>query len=609
VVRVCVWTGLIGFDGARTGRRDVRALGVLAILGLTLVLVSAADASTNFTWSGNANAPVPEWSEATNWTPETAPISGEEIEALSFPALAGKGLSCTFTTPNGGCGYGSENNVSNLTAESMNIDDGEDYSIIGKPITLGAGGLFASPTTSTSTLTISELDLPIVLDASQAWNIGDQGAQNLFENDLYLEGSLTGSGALTVTLNDGPALYVENKTEVGPVVIDGANASGEHIENGALFLGDGELNSSDREPVDLSNIFFSGAGTIGALSADNSTLHVGYETDPAEGIRASSVKLGANAAVLFNIVSSGTTAQADYSQLVSEGPLELGGVVGVVVSKPTKTASCPVLVPGATYTLLSTTGNLSGTFANAPEGGPEITVYFSEECSHPSQSMRIGYDRNGSTETVTGTVEAKAKEEKERDEEGIRKGSEALKIIAEREARERAERAVAEQKVREEAGRLPSSAAVTGALQIPTRTPLDEGGSVSLDGSAITVQSSGEAAVKLACAGTTKCTGKLTLTANGTKADRLRRDEKAKTKIIGVADFSIAAGKTTTIKLTLNTIGQALLSGDHGRLSASLMVLKSAPAPSQTHTDSVHLAQQKPHGDASSNARRATGRH
>ncbi len=577
--------GRVLFGGARAGGLPILVVSALAILGPMLVLTSVANASTNFTWSGNANAPVPEWSEAANWTPEAAPKLGEAIEALSFPVLAGKGLSCTFTTPNGGCGYGSENNVSGLTAESMDIDDGEDYSIIGRPITLGAGGLSASPTTSTSALTISELDLPIVLGASQTWNIGDQGAKNLFENDLYLGGNLTGGGALTIAMSDGPALYVENQTEVGPVAIDGASASGEHIENGVLLLEDGELNSSDREPVDLSNIFFSGAGAVGALSADNSTLHVGNETDPAEGIRASSVKLDANAAVLFNIVSSGTTAQADYSQLVSEGPVELGGVIGVVVSKPTKTASCPVLVPGATYTLLSAADSLSGTFANAPEGGPEITVYFSQECSHPSQSMRIGYNRNGGTETVTGTVEAKAKEEKERDEEVIRKGSEALKIIAEREAKERAEKAAAEQRAREEAGRLPSSATVTGT----TQPSLSEAGSVLLDGSNIIVQSSGEAVVKLACAGTTKCVGKLTLTVKSAA----KKSKKAKAETIGTATFSISPNETTSIKLTLSAAGKALLGADHGRLGATLSILKSSPAPSQTHTDSIHLVQQK----------------
>jgi PKD domain len=119
-------------------------------------------------------------------------------------------------------------------------------------------------------------------------------------------------------------------------------------------------------------------------------------------------------------------------------------------------------------------------------------------------------------------------------------------------------------------------------------------GSVLLSGSSITVQSSGEAQVKLACAGTTKCAGKLTLMAKGAT----KKGKKAKTETIGTATFSIAPNGTTTIKLTLSATGKALLGADHGRLSASLTILKSSPVPSQTHTDSVHLVQQKAHGKA-----------
>jgi hypothetical protein len=114
---------------------------------------------------------------------------------------------------------------------------------------------------------------------------------------------------------------------------------------------------------------------------------------------------------------------------------------------------------------------------------------------------------------------------------------------------------------------------------------------VSLDGSTITVQSSGEAGVKLACTGTATCSGKLTLTGKGTP----KKGKKAKTVTIGTATFSIPTGKTATIHLKLNAAGKALLSFDHGRLSASLTLLKSSPAPSQTHIENVHLAQQKAH--------------
>jgi hypothetical protein len=115
--------------------------------------------------------------------------------------------------------------------------------------------------------------------------------------------------------------------------------------------------------------------------------------------------------------------------------------------------------------------------------------------------------------------------------------------------------------------------------------------SVVLDGLTVDVENSREAAVKLTCSDVATCAGKLTLTARGTT--RKDRKTKAKATAIGTARFSIPAGKTTTVELALNAAGRALLGADHGRLSASLTVLRSSPAPSQTHTESVQLVQEK----------------
>jgi hypothetical protein len=118
--------------------------------------------------------------------------------------------------------------------------------------------------------------------------------------------------------------------------------------------------------------------------------------------------------------------------------------------------------------------------------------------------------------------------------------------------------------------------------------------SVSLDGSTIVVQRSGAAEVKLTCTGVATCSGKLTLTGKSTP----KKGKKAKTETIGTASFSVLSGRTAAIELKLNGAGKALLSADHGRLGATLSILKSSPAPSQRHTDSVHLIQQKARGKA-----------
>jgi hypothetical protein len=120
-------------------------------------------------------------------------------------------------------------------------------------------------------------------------------------------------------------------------------------------------------------------------------------------------------------------------------------------------------------------------------------------------------------------------------------------------------------------------------------------GGVSLAGTRIAT-TRGEAAVKLTCTGTGTCRGRVTLTVT-VRGRRKRNGRRAsKTETIGTASFSIPAGRTATIKLKLNATSKALLSAAHGRLSASLTVLKSAPAPSQKHSENVQLVQQKARG-------------
>ena len=97
-------------------------------------------------------------------------------------------------------------------------------------------------------------------------------------------------------------------------------------------------------------------------------------------------------------------------------------------------------------------------------------------------------------------------------------------------------------------------------------------GSVSLEGSTIPVKGGDAAEVKLTCTGTATCAGELTLTAKSTT--KKGKKQHSKTQTIGTAGFSIPAGSTTTVKLTLGAAGKALLKAAHGRLSASLKILE-----------------------------------
>ena len=125
-----------------------------------------------------------------------------------------------------------------------------------------------------------------------------------------------------------------------------------------------------------------------------------------------------------------------------------------------------------------------------------------------------------------------------------------------------------------------------------TTTATPNACSVSLASARITVKGASEATIKLTATGTDTCSGKLTLTVK-TKGKKGGNQRRSRTMTIGTATFSILTGRTVNVELRLDAAGRALLGADHGRLSATLTVLKSSPAPSQTHSENVRLVQWK----------------
>jgi hypothetical protein len=120
-------------------------------------------------------------------------------------------------------------------------------------------------------------------------------------------------------------------------------------------------------------------------------------------------------------------------------------------------------------------------------------------------------------------------------------------------------------------------------------------GGVSLADTSVTIRRNGMALVKLNCLGVTSCHGKLTLTATGTTKAKDRK-QRSHTVTIGAMSFAISGDETKTVKLELNATGRALLSTDHGRLSAHLAILELEPNSGQTQSKSVSLVEQKTHG-------------
>jgi hypothetical protein len=567
----------------RSDRRKIGtsvALCVLVVIGLVLAPSAGATVSS-FKWTGAAAEGTRGWSDSANWEADGTPSSSGSV-ALEFPMLTSAG--CISSSPTDTC-YESENNVSGLNVELMRVDDSHEYVIAGRPITLDGYGLSALPATNTSKPIVSLVALPITLGAEQAWHIDGQNSDEAIdENQLLLVDSVSGeSHRLTVDVADSGGLDLANDNEVGPLSLEGASFIRPDILNGVVELLGAKLNASNGEPVSLSHLFVVGTGATGPLKTDAIELLVRPGGDHAEPLEVKSATLDRESWVDFDVVDAGATPGLDYAQLASKGPIELDDAkLGVVAED-----SCTALTSGQTYTLITTAGNITGSFGNAGED-EEIPVEYPKSCAMGKQHLRIEYDRNGGTKTVTATVTAPRDEGAGlplpvntinpyvRDEDSSEWGAIAGTL------------SIAEywntQRALEEAERK-----ARAALESKQST-IAEASLASID---IAVQSNGMALVKLKCSGSASCVGKLTLTAVATSKGKHKRSH---TTAIGTAGFSIAAGKAASVNLKLNATGRALLSADHGHLSARLTIDQSAPAPAHTQTKGVDLLQRKVHG-------------
>jgi len=117
-------------------------------------------------------------------------------------------------------------------------------------------------------------------------------------------------------------------------------------------------------------------------------------------------------------------------------------------------------------------------------------------------------------------------------------------------------------------------------------------GDVSLIGTSIAVQANGTASVKVGCGGSAVCHGRLTLSTKDTVD--VKGKQTLRTVPIGAASFSVAGGRSKTIRIKLGPVGRGLLSS-HGHLSARLSIVKLEPAPRQSWVKAVQLVLQRAH--------------
>jgi hypothetical protein len=356
---------------------------LVALCGATIFSEPAA-AAPDFTWAGGAALGSPEWSHASNWTGGSGP-SGT-VGTVTFPALPR--VACTASPPTETC-YQSHNDVAGITANRLAIESG--YAIDGNAVTIGADGV--AVTNVRSVAQASSLDLPVTLGTSQSWSI-DGGSGGYAELDLG--GVLSGTASsLEVGLQNYALLDLRADDEVGPVTITGAdptNNGGGASANGFVTLGSdssaGALNSSDHNPVTLSDVALRGSGSLGPLTTAGDTIQIGasYPAPPGTVAVNGDASLDAATIAAFRIDPSGS------SRLTATGNVDLGGArLRAAVGAPACLAS------GQTFTIVSAAA-VTGMFAGVPDGA---TVHIDPpvlDCT--PAALRIHY----TSSTVTGTV-------------------------------------------------------------------------------------------------------------------------------------------------------------------------------------------------------------
>lgn len=366
-------------------RGDVRHRGwwlaVLTTLSL-LILALPAAAQADDAWSG-ASTTSQSWSDTGNWMGGVAPSN--PAGTLTFPDLG----SCAAPAA---C-YTSHNDLTGISATGLVFSNttGSGYHILGNGLTVGPGGLTDTSGKSTT------LNTPLTLSAPQTWTIGSTGSYNSVS--LASPATVGGSVAVSVVF---PALgrgnlFADSDMEVGPVTVTGI---------GGLDIGGpaspgprtpGSVNGTNGNPVAISSgatLVANPGATVGPLSFSSASLLLG--TQPGN---TSTTTLGVNGPVSLDSASStttfindnGATPGTDYSQLTASGDVSLGGVLHL------DQGTCVALSRGDVATLVSTTGTLTGTYSNAPNGA---TLTMSSSCQATAPQVQIAYTATSVTATV-----------------------------------------------------------------------------------------------------------------------------------------------------------------------------------------------------------------
>jgi hypothetical protein len=388
-------------------QRAMSALGM--VLTLSLCVVSAASAE-DFAWSGGG--PGAAWSTAGNWQGGTAPPPSSTIGTLTFPLRPSQ--------------TNTDNDLSGLSINYMQVDDSHNDLIGGQAFTLGSGGLSVNATEGSEAQL--GFDSPIILGASQTWTVaGPPGTPPAFSwsQSVGFSEPLTGESAdLTINLNSHTLLRLGIEApnvpviddELGNLTINGVETTigNESGYRSFVVLGAAKLNASDGHRLTLNGVDWQSETATGPIIANNSVLSLaGSETGPLSAVSSRIEPFGTVNLPSLSLDAGSTlwlqVGGNSQSQLSSSGPIALDGQLVLDGDGNIQNEACHPPSVGQVSTLVSTTGPLSGSFANAPNGSTVTT----SECAVPGPtgegsfgiySYRVDYDTASSPKTVTATA-------------------------------------------------------------------------------------------------------------------------------------------------------------------------------------------------------------
>lgn len=370
------------------------------VAALTLMYAPTAAFAVDFTWTGTAalDPHADSWSNPANWG---GAVPAGNVGRLSFRALPEP--PCSSRPSQLITCYQGKNDISDLLVNAISIDDGVGFLLSGNSVTLGSGGLTASPSANDPRIVlVPQLELPLVLSAPQTWSIvgGPHGQQ------LGVDGAVTGeSERLGIHFSASGFLNLSNDVEVGRVSISGG---------GGLSLarppgGEGplSLNGTDRNPVELGKGSILAAygphSAVGPLTVRGGRLQIGQGLPPEGALTvAGSLKFDSRTNLSLYIAHSGAAPGTDFSQLRVAGKVNLHGAhlrLGGVSSRNGR-RQCAGLRAGNAYPLIKARGSLSGRFAGIADGATIPLEY----CGGPvAPSLRIDYRRHSLVATVLAT--------------------------------------------------------------------------------------------------------------------------------------------------------------------------------------------------------------